>query len=299
MPLTYVVTHLNQQLKDLHSNSKLQKFSTLIFEDNKIRGQINDLYLQPHQTPVFDVSTSKPVASDTALVIKNKQGTPVSSNQLYIQAWDAADIIFLDRFLRTLHALHHINLQREKSSKLILDVHFRHISSVPSHHGEVFEQLLSNLGLTPNDIILRINIDGILSSQHAMIATDSFVERGYTLLAVVNDTKEETLHDLQELGISWVTIDNSSIQQNKTKHPQAFLSELKLWHLKATLLDLKTLAPKISSNQDMNLALNARFDLLGGRLLAPELPEKAISMNHIGRILAKKHPADADISLGI
>lgn len=290
MPLTYVIEHLNSELKRLHKDSRLQATSELLYTSGEVLGRIDDFTLHPLQIPVFDVRKARVAASDTALLIYNSQGATVNPKSLYLNAWDAPDVIFLDRFLRTLHALNHINLQREKIGQLILDVHARHISSVPDQHGQVFEQLLSQLGLTPSNITLRLNLAKPATDIHAQNAAHSFIDRGYNLLAVVDDLTEEPLHYLQDLGIAWVSADEVIHQ-----HP----AHLKLWKLKAQLLGITTVVTKVVSMAALETVLDAGLDLIGGRKLSPEIPTHAVDMSTIGQLLQTGRLSKAEAGLGL
>lgn len=290
MPLTYVVEHLNNELKRIHTNSRIQKSTEIKYDSNKVYAISNGFRIDPLQVPVFDVKQARTVASDTALSVLNSENKTINPNLLYLNIWDANDIIFLDRFLRTLHALNHINLGRENKGQLILDVHIRHISSVPSQHGQVFEKLLSELGLTPSNITLRIDLNDIKDNQHARDAVQSFIDRGYQILATVNSLDEILLHDLSHLGVTWISANN--LIDNH-------IPQLKIWNLKANLLDLKTVLTEVNSNNTLNSALNIGFDIVSGRLLSPEIPVSAVEMSTIGRILRANTASNTEIRLGV
>ncbi|WP_151702770.1 EAL domain-containing protein [Nitrincola alkalilacustris] len=297
MPLTYVVNHLNRLLEEIHPESKLHQVSELRFQDGKISAAIGELHLYPHQVPVFDVRTARIVAYDTALLIRNPAGEEIKPSLLYLQTWDAADIVFLDRFLRSLHALHHISLEHEKPGLLILDVHLRHISAVPNQHGQVFEQLLSALGLSPQDIVLRHEVDRSSISEHAIQAINSFSSRGYTLLASLKDLDEESLLSIHSAGFNWAALD--TLRPSHYSTTAHLMASTKLWQIKAHALGLQTLTSTLSTNDDLNLALNTGFTMIAGRLLSPDIPHKAEYMSVIGKLLQNRLLTNPDVSLGV
>ncbi|OBX37355.1 hypothetical protein A8U91_01715 [Halomonas elongata] len=116
-------------------------------------------------------------------------------------------MIFLDRFLRVLHALHHLSCHGIDALPLVVDVHWRHLQAVEASHGAVFEELLARLGIHPSQVVLRMSALRLLADPHARDASRSFQDHGYPLLAhgVPLDAEPQAWHLLLEAGVEWVT----------------------------------------------------------------------------------------------
>lgn len=206
MPLTYVVEHLNRQLSDLHPASLIKNNSRFVYEDRKLWATVGAFHLEPRHWAVVDPASGKIVARDARLRVRDADGREHGADILYLQAWDAADVIFLDRFIRTLHALHHLDVGNAGEESLILDVHVRHLAAVPTAHGQVFEQLLDTLGLSPRQIIFRIETDLVLSMPDVLLATRNFLECGYNLLAHCEQPDGSAVATLGAIGFRWASL---------------------------------------------------------------------------------------------
>ncbi|HVL00348.1 MAG TPA: hypothetical protein VM553_11085 [Dongiaceae bacterium] len=237
MPLTYVVEHLNRQLSDLHPASLLKNKSRFFYDNRKVSATVGSFQLEPRHFPVLDPVTGATVARDTRLVVRDSQGKEQGADILYLQAWDAADVIFLDRFIRTLHALHHIDTANPGTESLILDVHVRHLAAVPTAHGQVFEQLLDTLGLNPRQIIFRIDAELVLSMPEVLLATRNFLLCGYTLLAHFEQPDNYSLVTLGSIGFRWASVASPAAT------PQQGHAGVQEWIATARKAGLITLGP--------------------------------------------------------
>lgn len=195
MPLTFVVEHLNRKLSELHPASSLKDHARFVYDSGAVSAVLGSLRLTPVHFPALDPETGNIVATDTALQVANVRGDIKGADFLYVLAWDAADVIFLDRFIRTLHALHHINVSAcpPQHEPLILDVHVRHLAAVPSAHGQVFEQLLAMLGLQPAQIMFRIDAEFARREPEVQRAVRNFLDCGYRVV----------LADRSEVAAAW------------------------------------------------------------------------------------------------
>lgn len=228
MPLTYVVEHLNRQLSDLHPSSLLKSKARFFYDNRKLSAEVGSFQLEPRHFSVLDPTSKVTVARDSNLTVWDSHGKQHGADILYLQAWDAADVIFLDRFIRTLHALHHIDTANADSEYLILDVHVRHLAAVPTAHGQVFEQLLDTLGLSPRQIIFRIDADIVLSVPAVLLATRNFLLCGYTLLAHFEQPDAYTLSTLGVIGFRWASLAHPSNAAQQEPAPlNAWLAEAK------------------------------------------------------------------------
>jgi EAL domain-containing protein (putative c-di-GMP-specific phosphodiesterase class I) len=211
MPLTSVVRYLEHRLVELHPRAHLRCHAELILKGEEVSGRLGDYRLIPRQAPVFSAATGELVGWSAQLDAYSEQGRWTIPETLFVQAWDSEDAIFLDRFLRTLHALHHLSLGADRHGLLALDVHLRHVAALPERHGLVFESLLHRLGLRPEGIVLRLSGAALHRDPHVREAAFSFRERGFRLIAARPPLDETDWDLLRSLGISWASLDGEGL----------------------------------------------------------------------------------------
>lgn len=206
MPLTYVVEHLNRQLVELHPQSELAGMAHYIYENGKLSACVGPaiLYSDISDAGLAEGPFHRIHVSQLRV---HFNGRVVSPDFVYQMAWSTRDVIFVDRFVRTLHALNHINEQPERGrgDALVVDVHWRHLCAVPDAHGEVFEQLLATLGLHPGNIVLRIEGNALVSIEKVRRAVANFIQRGYGICALTRTVTEAELVVMAGLGVGWLS----------------------------------------------------------------------------------------------
>jgi EAL domain-containing protein (putative c-di-GMP-specific phosphodiesterase class I) len=205
MPLSSVVDYFNVRLPELHPGAHLRHGASYRLYRGILTARVAGCVLTPYLVPVVDAATEGLFGQRAKLFVRTADGYPVHPESLYVQAWDAADVVFLDRFLRTLHALNHLHLGHGGRELLVLDVHLRHVAALPEHHGEVFETLLHRFGLRTDQVVLRLDGRALHSDTHVQGAAKSFAGYGYRLLAVRPDIDNTDWDLLGSLGVRWVT----------------------------------------------------------------------------------------------
>ena len=205
MPLTSVVQYFNEHLPDFHPQAQLGRDACFECLAGRVSARVAGYRLFPRQAPVLVTGTGEVFGWSGKVLIESDDGRRVSAKSLYVHAWDSEDVIFLDRFLRTLHALHHLSLGDDRDGLLALDVHLRHVAALPERHGQVFETLLHRLGLAPCQIVLRLPGAALQGDPHVRAAALSFVRRGYGLLAARPPIADTDWALLRALGVQWVT----------------------------------------------------------------------------------------------
>jgi EAL domain-containing protein (putative c-di-GMP-specific phosphodiesterase class I) len=80
--------------------------------------------------------------------------------------------------VRTLHALSYL-ARADFAGTLLLKVNRRHVMSVPTDHGLAFEEILRSCGLTPQQITLELDADGLEDVDHFTRAVAAYRQRGY------------------------------------------------------------------------------------------------------------------------
>ena len=119
------------------------------------------------------------------------------------------EFIHLDRLVRTLHAVNY--LVHHDPRHLFVKVNLRHIESVPSGHGEVFENALRSCNLEPTGITLLVNIvDDPTPELRAAIA--SYRERGYQIALSRHGHAWKSLGWLKALKPDLVNLDAALLQ---------------------------------------------------------------------------------------
>ena len=205
MPLSSVVDYFNERLPALHPHAHLSGQARLQYYNGRLTARIAGFTLIPRQVPVLVTATGEVFAWSARFLAESDAGRLVIPETLYVNAWDGDDVIFLDRFLRTFHALHHLSLGPDHSGLLAVDVHLRHVAALPEQHGQVYEALLRRLGLSPQQLVLRLSGTALQHDPHVREAAASFSGRGYGLLAGRLHAGDTNWELLRAAGVQWVT----------------------------------------------------------------------------------------------
>lgn len=152
---------------------------------------------------------------------------PLSGEAVFVLPTDDDEFVYLDRLVRTLHALNY--LTRPTRGKLLLQVHARHVLSVPAHHGLAFEEILRPCGLFPEQITLEIDIDGIEETERLIRAVANYRSRGYGIAVSRFGRRSLDFTLLRELRPDIVKLD-----------PLLVASKRPLTRIVANLVDLPT-----------------------------------------------------------
>lgn len=205
MPLSSVVDYYNHWLAELHPRALLSHRARYQLDHGLLTARVAGFIVTPYQSPVIRAASGAIFGQRAKLLASTQDGRSTLPDSLYVQAWDAEDVVFLDRFLRTLHALNHLHLGHDHGETLVLDVHLRHLAAVPGHHGKIFDALLHRLGLRPEQIVLRLDGRALQMDSHLQGAARSFASRGFRLLAVRPDLNDTDWDLLRTLGVGWVS----------------------------------------------------------------------------------------------
>jgi len=132
-----------------------------------------NLRLESQFLPIVETATGKlhgHAASIEAFGLSNR--VRLAPEAVFVLPSDDEEFVYLDRLVRTLHALNY--LTKVPRGNLLLKVHTRHLLSVPAHHGLAFEEILRPCGLFPEQITLEID-----DTDHLVRAIASYRSRGY------------------------------------------------------------------------------------------------------------------------
>ncbi|WP_295446722.1 hypothetical protein [uncultured Thiodictyon sp.] len=203
MPLTNVVDYFNVRLLALHPHALLGQGASYLLHRGLLTAQVAGLILTPNPIPVH-TATGELFGRRARFLVRDAAGHPARPESLHVQAWNAEDMVFLDCFLRTFHALNHLHHGHDKRESLVLDVHLRHLAARPEHQGGDCEALLHLLGLGPHQIVLRLDAPTLHVDSHLQATARKFTGRGYRLLAARPNLRNTDWDLLSALGVRWV-----------------------------------------------------------------------------------------------
>ncbi len=183
MPLTDVVRYLNTRDRDqrpfLRFNDPFQATPTGAI------ARYAGLVLNSRYAPVRNAVTNQLYGHVAVLTAQGELSeAPLIPDAVFAIPSTNEEFVHLDRLVRTLHTLNY--LLHPEARQLFLRVNLRHIESIPSDHGLVFENVLRACGLAPENIALQIETD---TSPDASLVTaiESYRTRGYRIAVHRND----------------------------------------------------------------------------------------------------------------
>lgn len=181
MPLTDFVRYLNAQLP--WPTSALRSTTPFASENGRVFVHFGALRLESIFSPIVDTRNGElrgHAARLNATVKTSHQ--PFDADAVFNLPNDDGELVFLDRLVRTLHALNYLTYrERHSGGLLLLKVHPRHVASVAADHGLAFEEILRGCGLLPKQIMLELEIDGVEDTAHLAKAISSYKSRGYSI----------------------------------------------------------------------------------------------------------------------
>ena len=181
MPLTDLIRTLNiphASIAQRYARNGLDQ--PFVAADGRVFLHYANIRLESQFLPIVETSSGRAYghsASIQAFGLSNKQ--PLTPETVFVLPTDDAEFVYLDRLVRTLHALNY--LTKPIRGNLLLKVHPRHVHSVPANHGLAFEEILRPCGLFPEQITLEIDTDRVENTEHLSRAVASYRSRGYTI----------------------------------------------------------------------------------------------------------------------
>ncbi len=178
MSLSELIHHFNSQPQGLPGSRFASRFR--LSGDGRIFVHFANLVLESVFLPITAVASSRTHGHAAALrVFGLSSGNPVSPDAVFVLPADDDEFVWVDRLVRTLHALSY--LAHPVPGTLLLKVNRRHVMSVPSDHGLAFEAILHACGLSPQQITLEIDADGLEDVDHFSRAIAAYRQRGYVI----------------------------------------------------------------------------------------------------------------------
>ncbi|WP_302139931.1 hypothetical protein [Halomonas alkalicola] len=273
MPLTQVIDYFNAHLETFNPQASLRRHARYRYDNGQVSAELAGKHLQPSQLPILELAGLMPVAHESRIQLADRHSVQETTDPLYFFSWDREDVIFLDRFLRVLHALHHLSRHGIDAPPLVVDVHWRHLQAVEASHGAVFEALLARLGLHPREVVLRLSALRLLTDAHAREAGRSFHRHGYQLLAhgVPLDTEPSAWRRLVESGAGWVTPESNAM--SLARRGREYWPRIAQWNREARAAGLTVWWPGLDTPGDLGAVTPLEPTLVSGSLLSDMLQQ--------------------------
>ncbi|MBS1230336.1 MAG: hypothetical protein H6R17_3613 [Proteobacteria bacterium] len=224
MPLSEFVRYLNAQKAPTGSGGR--STTPFVAENGQVYVHFAKLRLESFYSPIVAIADGElhgHAAGLNAFGIANRQ--LLEPDAVFVLPSDDAEFSYLDRLVRTLHALNYlIYAQRRSRGSLLLRVHPRHVASVSADHGLAFEEVLRTCGLMPAQITLEIEIDGVDDQAQLVGAVANYKSRGYGIAVGRFGRREVNFALLQEIAPAIVKLDPLLLAA--TPQPQRLVDRL-------------------------------------------------------------------------
>lgn len=208
MPLTELVHYFNKRSRLVRGGEDEAAFC---IAGGKVQmrfgGRLFGTRFQPLATSVDGL----PGGHEALLHCVDGNGSLQPAPMVFLETRDDAELIYLDRMARTLHALNFLLAREQEGGFLSLNVHPQLISAVPDRHGHVFESVLARCGLTPERIVLELSDDGFGPVERLAAAIAAYQERGYRVAIDNFGRHSADLVRLETLAPDIVKLDRSLI----------------------------------------------------------------------------------------
>jgi len=206
-------------------------------------------------------------------------GQATSPSVLFNRVTDKQDGIYLDRLCRFLH-VHNFMRQANAGMDLYLNLDARHLIAMrPGHHGEFFEELLSECGVAPTRLIVEITESQFDDRERLQRITRAYAEKGYRVAIDDFGARHSNFDRLWALTPEIVKIDRELLIQAET-NPRACMVLPKLVDIIHSR-GAQVVCEGIETEELHELALSTSVDFLQGfhyRLPMAELERKGLEI---------------------
>ena len=176
MPLTELVHYFNKRQRLARPGCGEEGFEIV---GGRVRMHFAGCALGTLFQPVMEPDGLRVIGHEAHLQVLGCDSGKVPAQAIFLETRDDAELVHLDRTVRTLHALNFLLERDQQGGFLSLNVHPQLICAVPDHHGHVFEGVLARCGLTPDRIVLELADDGFGDVSRLAVAIAEYQERGY------------------------------------------------------------------------------------------------------------------------
>lgn len=176
MPLTDLVRNLNARSRPRHAG--FLAANPLVASGGQVFVHYANLRLESRFTPFVETVSGRVLGHAAILhTVGLANGRELDPAAVFALPTDAEEFVYLDRLVRTLHALNY--LTHTNPGNLLLKVNPKHVASIPADHGLAFEEILRPCGLVPTQITLEIEAGGAEDGDHLRRAVANYKSRGY------------------------------------------------------------------------------------------------------------------------
>lgn len=217
--------------------------------------------------PLLECATGKSVAYEALLRGQDTAGIPISPEQIFLQPQSDEEAVYLDRLCRVIHALNFIG-QPTHNAALFLNISGRHLQGVTQgSYGETFDQLLSQCGLSPEQIILEILEAGVDDIGRLQDAVCAYRQRGYRVAIDDFGCEHSNFDRLWRLTPDIVKLDRSLLLQSTVN--------LRARRIMPKLVDIihelgaQVVCEGVETREQHQIAVDAGADFVQGYYYAP------------------------------
>lgn len=239
--------------------------------DNQVFGKFKNVILNSVFQPIASPSLAKILGHEALLRGKTViGGKPLSPADVFLLAATSSEAVFLDRLIRTLHALNFITGRGYDHGKLFLNIDSRLINQITEKHGYYFEAILSRCGKSTENIVLELIENSVDDDERLSDAIKSFKSKGF-LIAIDDFGRHHSNFDrLWRLEPDIVKLDKSLIQLAGKNHriEKMLIKLVELIHE----LGAKVLVEGIETEVHLKIAQQSGADYLQGFWIACPSP---------------------------
>ena len=208
VPLTELVHYFNNRKRLVCSAEGEDCFQIV---DGQARARFRGNVLTTLFQPVVERASGQVIGHEAHLRAVAGEWVGGPAQGVFLEARDDNELVYLDRLVRTLHALNFLQEREQHGGFLALNIHPQLLRAVRGHHGHVFEAILARCGLTPERIVLELADDGFGKQACLKAAVAAYRERGYRV-AIDNFGRHSACLDrLEALAPDLVKLDRSLI----------------------------------------------------------------------------------------
>jgi hypothetical protein len=197
MPLTVLMNYFNEQLQ-LNARTRSLPETGFYKASDMFGARFGSLTFASYFSKILGPDGRHVIGYHSETLVRSATGKTLEVDDVYSSLVDPYHVIQLDRLVRTLHSLNY--LQRFNGDGILsVKVHPRHISSISSNYGKVFEAILSDCGLAPERVLLHTRLQDEVSLPHFRQAFLGYSELGYQIGVDVYEPSDLDL--LGKLGL--------------------------------------------------------------------------------------------------
>lgn len=243
----------------------------LVVAGERAAARFDGLALTSVFQPIVDLQKKRVVGHEALLRANSPEGPAVSPGDVFHLPAASSDIVYLDRLTRTLHALNFLVQRRQVGGYLYLNVHPRHLTTLSTSHGLVFEAILKRCGLAPADIILEVQESEIEDDDRLLEAVANYRQRGYVIAIDNFGRRHSNLDRLWRMQPEIVKIDRS-LTAAAAEDERAALVLAKLVEI-VHALSAVAVAEGIETQAQLKAARKAGAELVQGHLFGRPEPD--------------------------